>query len=179
MPGCAGDRFLKRPQLWKGVHYDVLRRDVPILRIDCRGLECVRNSHGCDEGFLDPAVEWDCIVDDSPGNETHQPGVLTDQITARVHSRERGYDNRRTSHKNEESDCSSDQGDGRPIWIDGAGCRKGHPGTEGVDARIVGAECFRESHAAASHRRIGKPSLRRNRVAGRRRMNHEGPIRRS
>lgn len=75
---CRG-RSLKCPQRWKGVHYVVLRRDVLTLWIDCLGLELGWNSHGCDSEFLDPACEWDCIIDDPLGDGTHRPNVLTDQ----------------------------------------------------------------------------------------------------
>ncbi len=76
---CRG-RSLKCPQLWKGVQHVVLRSDVLIRRIDCRGFELGWNSHSCDSEFLDSAFEWDCIIDDPLGGWTHRPGVLTNQI---------------------------------------------------------------------------------------------------
>lgn len=38
------------------------------------------NNHGCGSEFLDPALEWDCIIDDPLGDRTNRPSVLTDQI---------------------------------------------------------------------------------------------------
>lgn len=58
--------------------YVVLRSDVLILRIDCRGLEFGWSSQGRDSEFLDSAFERDPIVDDPRGDGTHLRGVLTD-----------------------------------------------------------------------------------------------------
>jgi len=80
MPGCAGDRFLKRPQLWKGVQYVVLRSDVHILWIDCLGLESDRSGHSGDSEFLDPVWERDRIAVDPHGGGTYRQNLLKDQM---------------------------------------------------------------------------------------------------
>src|SRR6185437_2847709 len=93
-----------------------------------------------------------------------------------------GYDNRRTNLEDEESDRSGHQGDGRSVWIDGAGCRKSHSGTEGVDARSVRAESFSENRAGVRQPvTSGYVSHHRDAIASATggSMKHEGSIRSS
>lgn len=77
------------------------------------------------------------------------------------------HDTPRANLNHEESDRSSDQGDGRPVWIDRTGCRTGYPGAEDVDAGYVGAESVRENRAggqAAGYLMMYKPLWRRTGV---------------
>jgi hypothetical protein len=67
--------------MWKGVHYDVLRSDVLILRIGCRGLALGWNSHGGDSEFLDPAFERDRAAGHPLDDAANNPRILTDQMS--------------------------------------------------------------------------------------------------
>ena len=79
VPECAEDVPQAPATLERSSHV-VLLSDVLIIRIGCRELEFGWNSHGCDSELLDPAFEWDRIIDDPLGNGTHCPGVLIDQM---------------------------------------------------------------------------------------------------
>jgi len=80
MPGCAGGGFLKRPQLWRGIHDDGLCSDVSILWSGCRGLALGWSSHGRDSEFLGPARKWDRAAGHPRDDAAHHPGALTDQM---------------------------------------------------------------------------------------------------
>jgi hypothetical protein len=72
--------FPKAPATLERSSHVVLRSNVLIIRIGCRELELGWNSHSCDSEFLDPAFEWDSIIDDPLGGGTHRPGVLIDEM---------------------------------------------------------------------------------------------------
>lgn len=95
------------------------------------------------------ASERNCIADDPLGDGAHNPDNLTSQIVHRDSQVKRGHDSKRTKLDDEESNRSGDQSDGGPVWLDGAGCRKGYSGPEGVDAGDLGTESFRDIRAEA------------------------------
>lgn len=131
-------RFPKRQQLWKGVHYVVLRSDVLILWIHCWGVKYGGGRDGRDPQFMDSAFEWDRNAHDPRVDETYWSSILTDQIRHRDSQRgEMDHDTPRANLNNEESDRSGEQGDGRSVWIDGTGCCTRYPGAEDVTAECV------------------------------------------